>query len=200
MNPVEVFIEAIDRAWPAPAAPRIELRVLGSSALFLHCDYQRGTKDSDVLETAQVSGDVVATLKRLAGKGTPLHERHRLYLDVLGPHFPFLPQEPRWWPRDDLTRRLTHFSVAVLDPTDVVISKLPRFHANDVQDIREVVLRGLVDHAEFVMRFRSAIDGFAMDARADDFPRYVRRLHQVERDFFGVGESEIDLPSWVTDG
>lgn len=45
-----------------------------------------------MLETAQVSGDVVATLKRLAGKGTPLHERHRLYLDVLGPHFPFLPQ------------------------------------------------------------------------------------------------------------
>lgn len=79
MNPVEVFIDAIDRAWPMRVAPRIELRVLGSSALFLQCDYQRGTKDSDVLETAQVSGDVVATLNSLAGKGTPLHDRHRLY-------------------------------------------------------------------------------------------------------------------------
>lgn len=71
-----------------------------------------------MLETAQVSGDVLATLKSLAGKGTPLHDRHRLYLDVLGPRFPFLPREPRWWPRDELSRRLTHFSVAVLDPTD----------------------------------------------------------------------------------
>ena len=154
MNPIEAFIAAIDAAWPGPPAPRIELRVLGSSSLFLQCDYRRGTKDSDVIETAQVSGDVLAALKDLAGKGTPLHERHRLYLDVLAARFPFLPPEPMWWPMDELTGRLTHFSVAVLDPTDVVISKLPRFHANDVQDIRAVILRGLVDHGELVARFR----------------------------------------------
>jgi hypothetical protein len=43
----------------------------------------------------------------------------------------------------------------------------------------------------------SIIDSFSMDARAEDLPRYVKNLHTVERDFFGVEESEIELPPWV---
>lgn len=199
MNPTEEFLCAIDAAWEWPMDARIELRVLGSSALFLQCDYNRGTKDSDIIETAQLAGDVVSRLQALAGRGTPLHGRHRLYLDVLGARFPFLPPEPMWWPLPELTARMAHFSVAVLDPTDVAISKLARFHANDVQDVRHMIRRDFIDHAEFVARFQAAIDEFAMDSRSEDYWKYVQRLHQVERDFFGVPESAIELPSWAED-
>lgn len=197
MNAIERFLVAIDAAWPLPVAPQIELRILGSAALFLQCDYLRGTKDADVIETVQMGDDVQTALLALAGRGTPLHDHHRLYLDLLGARFPFLPPEPMWWPMEGLTARLTHFSVTALDPTDVLISKLPRFHAVDVQDIAAVIRRDLVYHPELVSRFQAAIDSFSMDSRSDDFLKYVARLHQVERDFFGVAESKIELPSWA---
>jgi hypothetical protein len=80
---------------------------------------------------------------------------------------------------------------------DVVVSKLKRFHANDVSDVRAMVDAGRVDHARLVERFRLAVDVFSCDARADDLPRYVGNLHRVEREYFGVPESDIELPDWI---
>jgi hypothetical protein len=42
------------------------------------------------------------------------------------------------------------------------------------------------------------VDVFSCDARAEDLPRYVRNLQEVERDMLGVNESEIDLPGWIS--
>jgi hypothetical protein len=36
-----------------------------------------------------------------------------------------------------------------------------------------------------------------LDARAEDLPAYVEHLHRVERDAFGVEETEIELPDWI---
>jgi hypothetical protein len=85
----------------------------------------------------------------------------------------------------------------VLDVVDVVVAKLKRFHANDRSDIEAMVERDLVHHEALLARFRSAVDSYAADARADDLPRYVKNLHVVERDFLGVGETEIELPGWI---
>ena len=48
-----------------------------------------------------------------------------------------------------------------------------------------------------IARFRSAIDIFSYDARADDLPKYIEHLHRVERDMLDVNETEIELPPWV---
>jgi hypothetical protein len=80
---------------------------------------------------------------------------------------------------------------------DVVVSKLKRFHANDRADIAAMVDRELVPHDLLVDRFRSAVDAFSFDARAPDLPRYVANLHLVERDYFGVDETEIELPPYI---
>jgi hypothetical protein len=50
-----------------------------------------------------------------------------------------------------------------------------------------------------VNRFQAAVETYAMDARAEDLPRYVRNLHRIERDCFQVAETRIDLPSWIDD-
>ena len=47
----DFFID-IDRHWGASTEGKIPLRIIGSSALMLQTNYERGTKDSDVLETA----------------------------------------------------------------------------------------------------------------------------------------------------
>jgi hypothetical protein len=88
----------------------------------------------------------------------------------------------------------------VLDIVDVVVSKLKRFSPNDVSDIEAMAQRGLLDGTRLVERFRSAVDVYAMDARAGDLPRYVRNLHRVQRDFLFDAETPIELPGWVDEG
>ncbi|MEQ1564804.1 MAG: hypothetical protein ABMA64_04115 [Myxococcota bacterium] len=48
--------------------------------------------------------------------------------------------------------------------------------------------------ARLVRRVRDAVDWFRFDARADLLPRFVANFHMVERDFFGVAETLVELP------
>jgi hypothetical protein len=163
----------------------------------LQTDYDRGTKDGDVLETAGLTDLVRTELLAVAGVGSELHRRRRFYLQFVAAGLPFLPQVPCWRPIPELSQRLTRFDVVALDVVDVVVSKLKRFHANDRSDISAMVERGLVPHARLVERFVSAADAYTMDARAAALHDYVDHLHEVERDDFGVDETEIDLPDWI---
>ncbi len=196
----DTFFRDLDRAWgKAPSRGPITLRVIGSAALMLQTDYERGTSDGDILETVDLTVPVKARLLELAGRASPLHRRHGIYLDVVAAGVPFLPQVPRWHPHATLNGSLSAFEVEVLDVVDVVVSKLKRFHANDQSDVEAMVDRALVAHGDLVARFRSAVEVFSGDARAEDLPRYVQRLHRVERDLFGAPESLIELPGWIDD-
>lgn len=133
----------------------------------------------------------------LAGKDSKLHERTRLYLDIVVSGLPFLPHPPIFHPQAALNKSLRHFHVAVLDVVDVVVSKLKRFNRDDADDVEAMIKRGLVDHKRLVERFNSAVDKFSMGSRADDIPRYIKTLHRVERDLLRVPESNIELPAWM---
>ena len=134
----------------------------------------------------------------LGGKESELQKKFRLYLDFVNQSLPFLPQKPRFHRAPSL-KRLKHFEILILDITDVAVSKLKRFSANDVSDIRFIITEGLVSHKKLLETFKEAVDYFSMDARAEDLPRYVKNLHTMERDFLNVPESDIDLPQWVVD-
>lgn len=145
-TPIERFLLAIDERWPATDL-RIPFRVLGSTALMLQTAYIRGTKDSDVLGVDPIIGQIAQDLLALAGKDTLLHRQHQVYLDVVGSGIPFLPHSPTWKPVEALNASLRSFEVLALDVTDVVVSKLKRFHDNDRADIKAMTDRDLVDHA-----------------------------------------------------
>jgi hypothetical protein len=197
MATIEDFLRDIDGRWKPSGAARISLQLIGCAALMLQSDYDRGTKDSDVLETSDLSEHTKAQLLRLAGKGTELHRRHKLYIDIVSGGVPFLPQGPRWI-RLELHPPLSHFDAAFLDVVDVVVSKLKRFSANDRSDIAAMIERDLVPHDLLVSRFSSAVKWFEMDARApQELPKYIRNLNQIERDELGVPETQIELPSWL---
>jgi hypothetical protein len=192
------FLAEIDERWDAPAGRRIRLSMIGSAALMLQTDYDRGTKDGDILETAEIDPVTRQGLLELAGKDTRLHARHKIYLEIVAGGLPFLPQRPRWHDPPALNARLSNFEIEVLDVVDVVVSKLKRFNSNDQMDIEAMVERGLVAHDELLTRFRAAVDYYTLDARADDLPEYVSNLNRIERDVLGVPESVIDLPDWLT--
>jgi hypothetical protein len=188
------FLTDIDRRWTAPTPAKTRLPIIGSAALMLQADYQRGTKDSDVLETPELAGATGERLLHLSGKGSDLHKRWRMYLEIVAEALPFLPQSPAWHEVSDLNAELRNFSVAVVD---VVVSKLKRFNPNDASDIAAMIDRDLVPHDKLILRFKSAVESYSMDARAEDLPAYVDNLNRVERDQFGLSPTEIDLPPWV---
>lgn len=199
MTEIEDFFREIDRLWEPIHQDRIPLRVIGSGALFLQTSYSRTTKDGDVLETLQVTAEVKAKLNALAGKHTPLHKRTGLYLDIVIPGLPFLPHGPVYHLQKKLNKSLRCFSIEALDVTDVVVSKLTRFNQSDADDVRAMIDMDIVKHAQLIDRFKAAVDGFSLDSRADNFPRYIANLHRVERDMLRVPESEIELPEWMQD-
>jgi hypothetical protein len=160
----------------------------------LQANYQRGTKDSDILETPELNDEIQSRLRALAGPGTDLAKRHRIYIEFVPGGLPLLPQAPVWLEVEELNRDLEHLRIKVLDVVDVVVSKLKRLHGSDFHDIEAMVGLDLVPHRVLIERFRAAVDYFQMDARADDLPKCVDRLHRVERDIFGVPETPIKLP------
>ena len=193
---VREFLRDLDLLWPP--APRIPLRIIGSTALFLQTDYERGTKDSDVLETRDIDAGAKERLLALGGQGTRLHDRHRIYLDVVDNALPLLPHVPLYHPVPALAG-LAHFEVLVLDVVDVCVSKVKRFSAHDRDDILAMVERGLVDPASLARRFADAIEDYTGPAEEEDFRRYNANLHRVQRDMLGVETSEMVLPAWMAD-
>ncbi len=194
---IEAFFQEIDHAWPDQRAGKNQLRLLGSTALMLQTDYARGTTDGDVLDTVTLTVETKDRLLALAGARTRLHARHQIYIDIVDNGLPFLPQRPLWHPLAELNASLRWFDIEVLDVVDVVVSKMKRFSANDQSDVQAMIDRDLVPPARLVSRFRAAVDMFSGDARAEDLPSYVRRLHRVERDMLGVPETDIELPDWI---
>lgn len=193
MQLVDAFFREIDRGWIEPTSGRITLNIIGSGALMLQANYERGTRDSDVLETESLTPPIREALLALAGPGTKLASRTGMHLDIVRNGIPFLPRVPDW--RPVATLKLEHFEVHALAVVDVIVSKLKRFNANDVNDADAMIRLGLVDHADIVVRFRSAFEEFRHDGRAADLERYVANLHRVERDLLGVSETEFDLSS-----
>jgi hypothetical protein len=194
MKLVERFLVELARGWEHASRPK--LRIIGSAALILQTDYVRGTKDSDVLRTVELDDATSEKLLDLGGEESLLAARWNHYLDIVPNGVPFLPHAPRWHPLalPDAPQTL---SFEVLDVVDVVVSKLKRFGENDRSDIAAMIERELVPHAQLVERFMSAVDEFSHDARADQLPRYVRNLNEIERDVFGAERSVIELPDWV---
>lgn len=200
MQVIKDFFVEIDRLWTqvdVRGGPKPRLSIIGCGALMLQTSYERGTKDSDVFETVELTDEVKQRLIALAGAGTELHRRRRLYIDIVHNGIPFLPHAPSWHPVPEINGALDHLELRVLDVVDVVVSKLKRFNSNDQGDIDAMIQRDLVAHERLIDRFRAAVDEFLGDARAEDLPAYVANLHRVERDMLVVPETEIELPSWI---
>jgi len=194
---IRKFLAEIDARWKAVGGEPITLQVIGSVALMLQCDYDRGTKDGDILESKDLPPAVKTQLLYIADKGTDLSKEFRIYIDIVRIAILFVPQKLMFHPVPDL--QLKNFSVEVLDVVDVVVSKLKRFNQSDKNDIRAMADRGLVDHERFIARFEAALDMFSTDARADEFPQYIKNLRFVERDILNVPPADIKLPPWMQD-
>jgi hypothetical protein len=196
----EAFLDDLDDRWTYALPDRLPFRVIGSTALFLQTDYERGTKDGDVLRAERDGFDdaVCSELERLAGRNADVFDRHGMYLDLVRGSLPYLPVDPVWHRYPALWK---HFDVTVLDVADVCVSKLKRWVGSDREDVSQMIQRSALEHPRFVERFRSMIERNGFDGRADELlPLMVDRLHEVERDLFALDQvTLVELPPWITE-
>lgn len=198
MTPPEALLLDLDAQWQALGEPRIRIRILGSLSLMLQTNYDRITKDGDILFAPPVEGPVKDQLLALGGPETALAKRHRVYVDIVNSGILLLPHHPSYNPLPDLTARLKHFEVEALSILDVVITKMNPFRTTDIKDITAMIDRGHVTHEQFLTRFQSAVDRFADGATgAAKLPRIVKNFNWIEEVAFGVEPTPIELPPWV---
>lgn len=160
------FLEAIDAAL-APFAgqgERLDLYLLGRAALILRFGLRLATKDVDTITRGDTSMLHTKAFE-LFGKGTPLAKEWRLYLESVPEGLPPVPGSYR------------RLSVALpgtwrvlrpnqLDPNDLAVTKLKRFHAGDREDLKILCDSGALIEKELDRALHSAYP-FGMDEEED---------------------------------
>ena len=129
-EPWKSFFSEID----AVLSEEVELHCLGGFVMTVLYGMERPTSDVDVLPIG--SNSAFESLIDLAGEGSKLHKKYKVYLQVVG-----VASVP-----DDYEGRLTEIAPATfrrlrlfaLDPYDLALSKLERNTQRDRDDIRHL--------------------------------------------------------------
>ncbi len=123
------FITEIDRALDS----EVHFHCLGGFAITLLYELPRPTEDVDVLSAVIL--DRYDFLVGLSGKNSPLHTKYGVYLDPVGA----VATVP-----DDYKKRLIliespllkQIRLSVMDPYDIVLSKVSRNYPRDIEDVK----------------------------------------------------------------
>jgi hypothetical protein len=141
--PWDAFLADVDAAFEAP----FELHCLGGFVIAQLHDFERVTVDVDIIE---VRGADVRAVAALAGKGSRLHRRHDVYMDVVT--VAAVPDRYEERLIDLASGTFKYLRLRALEPHDLVLAKLTRNIDRDREDVKRLAARGLL-HAH-VLRSR----------------------------------------------
>jgi hypothetical protein len=154
-----------------------KLPVFGGFAVTLQYGISRLTSDIDVLDVAPPH--ILEVLQREAGLGSPLSQRHRVYLDFVGMANPPINYDQRLCPMfPGVFRRVGLF---VMDPYDVALTKLKRDSDKDVQDVLQLAAKIPFDLDLFEDRYIAELrDNTVGSAKDNDavFYRWIEAIRE----------------------
>jgi hypothetical protein len=128
----------------------VELHCLGGFVVAQQYGAGRETSDIDFL--AAVVGSPAEDPERLAGIGSALHRKHRLYMQrvsVVTAPCDYQHRLVRMFP----SAPWQHLRLLALDPTDLALSKLERNTDRDREDFLRLTRAGLVEIGSFEARY-----------------------------------------------
>ena len=125
-EPWQSLFEALDRELAGPS----ELHCFGGFVVAEHYGLVRATADVDVFDSR---GTDLATVARLAGKGSPLHLQHKVYVDVVT--VADVPDDYDTRLIDMGVSGLTHLRLRAFERHDLVLAKLARNIDRDREDV-----------------------------------------------------------------
>ena len=126
-SPWKEFLQALD----SKLTEKCVLSCFGGFALTLVYGISRTTQDIDVMDVAPPHA--AGILMREGGKGSPLAEKYRVYLDIVGIANPPYEYESRLQPLYE--GAFQHLVLKVMDPYDLALTKLKRDSDKDFQDV-----------------------------------------------------------------
>ena len=136
------FLEAIDAELVehAEEGERLDLYLIGRSALILRYGLDIGTKDVDIVHFH--GSDLELKAVELFGKGTGNAGRWGFYLEPVAQALPPIPGTYRRR-SEPIPGRWRVLRPMQPDPHDLAVTKLRRFHAKDREDLRILCDEGL---------------------------------------------------------
>ena len=158
-EPWRSFLRDLDAALKGS----IELRCLGGFVVAQHYGIGRETADIDFLAAvAQSSEDDIETL---AGLGSVLHRRYRVYVQRVGVATPpsgYADRVARMFPAATW-KRLKLFA---LDATDLALTKLERNAERDREDVLRLAQAGLLNPRDLKDRYVNELRPYLLGKQA----------------------------------
>jgi len=145
-EPWASFLRALDQR----LEEAVDLHCIGGFAITMHYGLSRGTADIDILKA--VPTRQLSNLQELAGKGSELRERFKVYLQpVTMITYPedYESRLIRLWPQFEVERLRLH----VLEAHDLALTKLERNSDVDRQDMLWLARAGLIDGQKLRRRY-----------------------------------------------
>lgn len=140
------FLTALDSQLGEP----VDFHSIGGFVVSQHYGLGRETADLDILRVSPRQSAERAI--ELAGRGSLLHKRFRVYLDLV---------TVANYPEDYETRLVRAFPawsnvcLWVLEPHDLALTKLDRSNDRDIRDVIYMAHAGLLDRDTLVGRFET---------------------------------------------
>lgn len=145
------FLTDLDAALDEPA----DFHCIGGFVVSQHYGFSRETADLDVLTV--IPSDAAQRVAELAGKGSPLQKKHRVYIDHVGvANYP-----------DDYGSRLVRVfpvwpkvRLWALEPHDLALTKLERSNDRDIRDVMYLAQAGLINQETLISRFEAELEPY----------------------------------------
>ncbi|MDX2269830.1 MAG: DUF6036 family nucleotidyltransferase [Bryobacter sp.] len=165
-EPWHSFLTDLDEALRSP----IDLHCFGGFAVSQHYGFARETADLDVLSVSPPSA--AQKIMALAGRQSPLHRKHRVYIDhVAVSNYP-----------DDYETRIRRIfpiwkcvRLWVLEPHDLALTKLERSNDRDIRDVIYLAQSHLITKETLVSRFESELAPY-LSGPTPDWHRSTLRM------------------------
>jgi hypothetical protein len=145
-EPWDGFLTDLDQLLPQP----VKLHCLGGFVGAMLYGFARPTADIDCLEVRP--SDQAGRLLAFGGPGSPLHRKHRVYIQKVA--IVTLPESYEIRLRELFLRSYERIRVYGLDPYDLALSKLERNSLVDRQDVAHLAKFVPLDRRVFNARYR----------------------------------------------
>ena len=142
----------------------IELHCLGGFVITLLYGLERSTSDVDVISV--IPRYSASGLLKIAGEGSPLHQKHGIYLDIVG--IATVPENYAERLTEMFIDELQNIRLLALDPYDIALAKIERNIQRDRDDVKHLARVTPFDIEILKERYEKELRGYLGNPERED--------------------------------
>ncbi len=159
-EPWQSFLSDID----ASLHEDVELHCLGGFVVTVLYDLARPTADVDVIAITPRSE--IESVMSLAGQGSDLHRKHKVYLQLVG--VATVPESYEERLTEIFPGGFKHLRLLALDPYDLALSKLERNTQRDRDDVKHLARTVPFELDKLKYRYQTELRPYLGNAERED--------------------------------